>query len=165
MSYMSSGKIEHQWEKRGIKQATIHLYQALLARQNNTCRLCPSVPGRRRFILDFQRSTGRVRGILCPICSQNVRQVERLLEDKSILDVIIDYIAAAGEPIISEAEGDVVGIASESLLSKIDSRRELMNRRFRELFIDGLEKSAAIKQVAVEFGKCERTVRRHLGMK
>lgn len=165
MSPTTRNRTEVQWQKKGIKHASIPLYEAILARQGHKCALCPRVQGPKRFILDYDLDTKQIRGLLCKPCSMDIRQVEALLSDRARLDQLASYIAQPERPVVAEAESEVGDLDAVSLTSVIEQRKTMANRRFRELFIDGLEKGEAIKQTAQEMGKCTRTIRRYLGLR
>jgi hypothetical protein len=59
----------HLWENYGI---TLEEYEALLAAQGNSCRICRSAFGERgaRAHVDHCHETGGIRGVLCQCCNQ-----------------------------------------------------------------------------------------------
>lgn len=161
---MSVAKIEYQWQKRGIKKATVLLYKALLVRQNGTCRLCPAVPGRRRLVLDFNKVTGEIRGLLCPACNLLVGQVETLQGNKEKLDQVIDYIAANGQPLLAAAESDIEGMNVYTFNPSLYLRQDRARARFMELMETSWDKGEAIREIAAELKVSTRTVRRYIGL-
>lgn len=47
-------------------------YDAMLARQDGHCALCPSTPKTRRLHIDHDHRTGEIRGLLCHRCNRNL---------------------------------------------------------------------------------------------
>lgn len=45
-------------------------YARMLAAQDGHCALCPATPKTRRFSVDHDHATGRVRGLLCHRCNR-----------------------------------------------------------------------------------------------
>lgn len=164
MSGQNRARVEYQWRNRGIKRASVLLYEALLVRQGTTCRLCPQRPGRRRLILDYNQATGQIRGLLCPVCSTAVRNLEVFKANKARFDQLMDYIEDNGSSLVTEAEADAAKMSPVALNSIVAQRREAAVPRFGELINSGADKNEAIRQVAAEFGKCARTIRRYLGL-
>lgn len=53
----------------GVDDGTYH---AMLRVQGGHCKLCPSTPKTRRFHVDHDHSSGRVRALLCHRCNRNL---------------------------------------------------------------------------------------------
>lgn len=74
-------------------------YDAMLASQGGRCAICgrtdeivPTQRGsgqRRRFCVDHDHDTGRVRGILCNLCNTGIGA---LRHDPMLLRAAIDYL-------------------------------------------------------------------------
>jgi hypothetical protein len=70
-------------------------HQKMLSDRNNTCDLCTrtfeTLEGRQGPHVDHCHATGKVRGILCPVCNRQLGVVESL-ERKGILDKTVEYM-------------------------------------------------------------------------
>lgn len=81
-----------QLKKYGL---TPELYQLRLADQGGRCAICQiaACPSGRRFSVDHDHATGRVRGLLCLKCNQGVGQFddapERLRRAAEYLEKIL----------------------------------------------------------------------------
>lgn len=58
-----------QWKRKGIKNASIELYDRYSKDQGGVCAICLNPPTDRRLALDHDHSTGLVRGLLCERCN------------------------------------------------------------------------------------------------
>lgn len=163
MSNSARSVIENQWRKRGISGASTLLYESLLVRQKGLCQLCPNYPKGRRLVLDANKTTGKIRGLLCPRCNLQVGQVEGLLGQKERLDQIVNYIAANGEPIVSDAESEIALIPLKVLNPPKVIRQDKAIRRYEELLVQTQDSPQSIEIVAKELGISTRTIRRYLG--
>ena len=165
MDTKARARTEYQWRNRGIKRSSVLLYDALLTRQKGICQLCSKCPDKRRLILDHNLATGKIRGLLCIICSQAVRQIEHLLGNKARLDQLADYVAADGEPIVSAAESDIENLDTYILNSTIYLRQDRALKMVREELVAGIDRGEAIRNVAAHLGLSTRTIRRYIGLK
>lgn len=163
MSTESKAKTEYMWRRKGISRASIVLYEAILVLQGGNCKLCIRKQGRKRFALDFDKETGQIRGLLCPICNLAVREVEHLLANKARLDQIVDYIAAKGVPDVLTAEANIANLNPVVINPAIYLRRDRAIRRFQELQAAQVDPMEAYRIIAAEVGKSARTVMRYLG--
>jgi hypothetical protein len=69
----------------------IEEYDAMLAAQGGHCAICAAVPiGRsRRFPVDHDHATGKIRGILCPAHN---RSIGALGDNEAGLQIAMDYV-------------------------------------------------------------------------
>lgn len=161
----SRARAEYQWRKRGVRGATVLMYDALLKLQNGGCQLCGKVPEKNRLTLDFNPTSGQIRGLLCRNCDTLVSQIELVSKDKARLDKVMDYIAANGEPLFSEAQTAVKSWDNFVVNGKVQDRRDKVFRRIQQLAVpDLLSREEMFKQVAAEYNISVRTVKRYLGM-
>lgn len=87
----------HLKRKYGITQAD---YDRMLEAQGFGCGICGDVrPGGRTFHVDHDHATGAVRGLLCVKCNQGLGL---LRENPALLAMAIEYLGAAGSPILVE---------------------------------------------------------------
>jgi hypothetical protein len=70
---------------------TIEDYDAMFAAQNGLCAICNEPPKGRRFSVDHNHKTGRVRGLLCNPCNIAVGHFE------ANPDAILKYLQRHGE--------------------------------------------------------------------
>ena len=68
---------ERSWKKRGIKGATVTLYNKLLKEQGGVCAICLRPPKTRRLAFDHNHRTGEPRGLLCWSCNYDLGVVEK----------------------------------------------------------------------------------------
>jgi len=69
-------------------------YDIMSAKQNGGCAICggPPTSGRwKRFAVDHDHATGKVRGLLCECCN---RAIGLLKDDPKTLRVAADYLEA-----------------------------------------------------------------------
>jgi hypothetical protein len=85
---------EKSWEKSikanyGISK---EVYERMLTSQNNCCAVCKSdIPGtfQKRFAVDHDHVTGRVRGLLCMWCNTALGKFK---DDEALLLAAVDYL-------------------------------------------------------------------------
>lgn len=69
-------KVKEYARIRNLKKynLTIESYDAMLASQNNQCRICKvnQSTQKTRFAVDHCHTTGKVRGLLCRICNHKI---------------------------------------------------------------------------------------------
>ena len=153
---------EWQWLKHGINGASRALYDALLDRQDRVCYVCREAPNDRRLVLDHNHETGKIRGLLCGRCNILAGQVELLMKNKALLDKIISYIEADGEPLLSEAQTDIIGFDPNLTRPYVDYKQKQVRKRYHELLETQPKRSQTIPILATEFGLTTRTIRRYL---
>jgi hypothetical protein len=66
-----------KWRRAGIKDATLEIYDELLAKQQGRCAICRALPTTRQLALDHDHKTGKARGLLCTGCNIGVGSLER----------------------------------------------------------------------------------------
>ena len=78
---------------------TVDVYDAMLHAQDGRCFLCGIRPQGKRLAVDHCHKTGRVRGLLCSSCNQELGAVEKWLLNKSIT-----WLSKAQEYILREED-------------------------------------------------------------
>lgn len=58
-----------EWHLKKLYGITIAQYDAMVDKQGGVCRICESLPGKRRLGVDHCHDTGRIRGLLCFKCN------------------------------------------------------------------------------------------------
>ena len=74
---------------KSLYGVTPEQYKKLLEEQKGVCAICGKAPNKRRLYVDHDHVTGRIRGLLCPACNQQLP----LIEDKDRLRASIAYLS------------------------------------------------------------------------
>lgn len=89
-------KMRHHYKRYGL---TLEDFDRMLLAQNNACAICHStLPGKeikRRFAVDHDHATGRIRGLLCHGCNVLLGHLEK---EKDIVLNAVAYLS--GERIV-----------------------------------------------------------------
>ena len=72
---------------------TIGQYEERLEAQKGKCAICEGPRGTRRFHVDHDHRTGKIRGLLCGMCNHALGQAK---EDPAILERMAQYVRRGG---------------------------------------------------------------------
>lgn len=82
---MRRGRLRHRY---GI---TIEQYDFMLQAQGGVCKICLQEDPKGRLAVDHCHKTGRVRGLLCRICNNQLGVIEKYKRDQTPWD---NYLSA-----------------------------------------------------------------------
>lgn len=66
----------HEWWIKKLYGLSIDGYREILAAQGGACAICGGPPGTKRFAVDHDHRTGKVRGLLCSMCNTALERID-----------------------------------------------------------------------------------------
>jgi hypothetical protein len=82
-------KVGHwKYSARKLYGVTLEQYEAMLQAQGGVCAICAQ-GSEKKFAIDHDHSTGRVRGLLCIPCNVGIANLK---ESVSVLKQAISYL-------------------------------------------------------------------------
>lgn len=95
---------EADWKKRGITNATYQKYLDMLEQQNHQCAICGChINGNSH--LDHNHVTGKIRGLLCPICNMALGNLEPYINHVQAYLQLSDDMAEVNQHSFTDQNG------------------------------------------------------------